>query len=88
VDGGKSAVPQLGLAKLYLKVGDKERARKRIAMAYYCDPTNSEVNQLVRQMNEIPGPTYGMVPEEQTGGTVMPAPIPVKSEASAKPEQN
>lgn len=64
VDEGRSALPQLGLAKLYLKVGDKERARKRIAMAYYCDPTNGEVVALARQMNEIPGPTYGMMPEE------------------------
>ncbi len=68
VDGGRSVQPQLGLAKLYLTVGDRERARKRIAMAYYCDPNNAEVNQLVRQMNEIPGPTYGMVPEEAGAG--------------------
>lgn len=88
VDGGRSAIPQLGLAKLYLKVGDKDRARKRIAMAYYCDPTNAEVVQVARQMNEIPGPTYGMVPEEQMGSEVMPAPAPVKSEASVKPPQN
>ncbi len=88
VDGGRSAIPQLGLAKLYLKVGDKTRARKRIAMAYYCDPSNAEVNQLVRQMNEIPGPTYGMVPEEQIGTDAMPAPAPLKTEASVKPMQN
>jgi tetratricopeptide (TPR) repeat protein len=65
VDGGKSAVPQLGLAKLYMKVGDKDRARKRLAMAYYCDPTNAEITNLAKELNEIPGPTYGVVPEEQ-----------------------
>ena len=84
VDGGKSAVPQLGLAKLYMKVGDKDRARKRLAMAYYCDPTNGEINQLARDLNDIPGPTYGVVPEEQLGGAA--APAPVKAEATAKPE--
>lgn len=88
VDGGRNVIPQLGLAKLYIKVGDRERARKRIAMAYYCDPTNAEVTQLVRQMNEIPGPTYGMIPEEQMGEPPALAPAPIKSEASVKPEQN
>lgn len=86
VDGGKSAVPQLGLAKLYMKVGDKDRARKRLAMAYYCDPTNAEISQLARDLNQIPGPTFGMVPEEQMGGAAMPA--PVKAEATAKPEEH
>ena len=85
VDGGKSAVPQLGLAKLYLKVGDKGRARKRLAMAYYCDPMNAEVNQLARDMNDIPGPTYGVPPEEQVGAA--PTPAPIKAEATAKPEE-
>jgi predicted Zn-dependent protease len=64
VDGGKSVVPQLELAKLYMKVGDKGRARKRLAMAYYCDPNNGEIRALARELDEVPGPTYGIVPEE------------------------
>jgi tetratricopeptide (TPR) repeat protein len=65
VDGGKSAIPQLGLARLYMKVGDKGRARQRIAMAYYCDPMNAEVVALTRELGEIPGPTFGVIPHEQ-----------------------
>jgi Flp pilus assembly protein TadD len=86
VDGGKSAVPQLGLAKLYMKVGDQQRARKRLAMAYYCDPNNAEINALARQINEVPGPTYGVIPEEQAGDA--PAPAPTKREATAKPDDH
>jgi tetratricopeptide (TPR) repeat protein len=67
VDGGKSVVPQLALAKLYMKVGDKDRAKRRLAMAYYLDPNNAEIAKLARDMNEIPGPTYGIAPEESGG---------------------
>jgi len=91
VDGGKSVVPQLGLAKLYMKVGDADRARKRLAMAYYLDPTNTEIAEMARELNEIPGPTYGVVPEEQMGvGRIAPQPsvqMPTHAEATAKPDQ-
>lgn len=65
VDGGKSVLPQLSLAKLYMRVGDRDRARKRLAMAYYLEPTNAEIKTLARQLSDVPGPTYGVVPEEQ-----------------------
>lgn len=73
VDGGMSAIPQLGLARLYAKVGDRARARQRIAMAYFCDPLNGEVVAVAKEMGEIPGPTFGVMPEERrmaqtTGG--------------------
>jgi predicted Zn-dependent protease len=64
VDGGRSVVPQLGLARLYKSVGDLGRARTRAAMAYYCDPTNGEVAALARELGEVPGPTFGVPPIE------------------------
>ncbi len=65
VDGGTSAIPQLGLARLYSKVGDRGRARQRIAMAYFCDPLNADVIAAAKEMGEIPGPTFGVMPEER-----------------------
>lgn len=80
VDGGKSVVPQLGLAKLYAKVGDQARARRRLAMAYAIAPQNGEVIQMIREMGEIPGPTFAITPEEQIPGgpaaETKPAPAP------------
>jgi Tfp pilus assembly protein PilF len=64
VSGGRAVEPQLGLARLYLETGDKARARKRLAMAYWLDPSNQDTVALIRQMNEVPGPTFGMPPEE------------------------
>jgi predicted Zn-dependent protease len=64
VDGGKSVVPQLGLARLYKSVGDMGRARTRTAMAYYCDPTNGEVQALAKELGEVPGPMFGVPPLE------------------------
>jgi len=67
VDEGRSVEPQLGLTKFYMGVGDRERARKRLAMAYYLEPTNAEVKNLARELGEIVGPTYGVMPEEMMG---------------------
>jgi tetratricopeptide (TPR) repeat protein len=63
VSAGASATPHLGLARLYMSIGDTERARRQAAMAYFIEPLNAEVNELVRQMGEIPGPTFGIPPE-------------------------
>lgn len=68
VDGGQSVVPQLGLAKLYAKVGDRERARRRLGMAYAIDPKNPEVLNLIREIGEIPGQTFAVTPEELIPG--------------------
>lgn len=67
VDGGVSIDPQLELAKLYLGVGDRPRALERARMAYFCDPQNGEVNAMLRDMGQIPGPALGIVPTERVG---------------------
>ncbi len=64
VDGGRSVEPQLGLAKLYAKVGDRDRARQRLGMAYAIDPNNQEVVRMIRELGEIPGPTFAVPPAE------------------------
>jgi tetratricopeptide (TPR) repeat protein len=77
VDQGHSIDPQIGLARLYLQVGDMQRARKRAAMAYWISPGNPNVIALVKQVGEIPGPTLAMVPEEWVG------PIPPEKNPTA-----
>lgn len=65
VDGGMNFEPQFELAKLYAQIGDKPRAIERARMAYFCDPQNGEVNQLLVELGQIPGPALGVVPTER-----------------------
>lgn len=64
VSGGARYEPHLGLARLYRQVGDKRRARERLAMAYFVAPNEQEVVEEVRKANEVPGPTFGVTPPE------------------------
>lgn len=68
VDGGRSVGPQLGLARLYASIGDKPRAIERARMAYFVEPQNGEVQVLIQQLGQIPGPALGIVPTEQVPG--------------------
>lgn len=65
VDGGKSIEPQLELAKMYKDVGDKTRAVERARMAYFCDPKNGEVNKLLQDLGQVPGPALALPPSER-----------------------
>lgn len=65
VDQGMRLAPQLELAKLYKSVGDRSRALERTRMAYFVDPLNGEVLQLVKEFNQIPGPALGLKPAER-----------------------
>lgn len=64
IDGGKTIEPQVALATFYASIGDKENALKRWRMALYIDPKNAEVAAKIRQLGEIPGPSYSLVPDE------------------------
>lgn len=69
LDGGMSAPPHLGLARLYLSLQpkpDTQRAVERLRMAYFVDPSNGDVIDLARKMGEIVGPTFGRLPFEAT----------------------
>lgn len=68
VDGGFSLEPQLELAKLYMRAGDRERAVQRLRMAYFIEPTNVEVVGLATQLGEIVGPSWAQTPAERLGG--------------------
>jgi cytochrome c-type biogenesis protein CcmH/NrfG len=67
IDGGKTIGPQLALADFYQQVGDKENSLKRLRMALFLDPANAEVAARIRELGEIPGPSFSIVPEEAGG---------------------
>ena len=69
IDGGMSSRPHLELARLYLKIGDRKRARERLGMAYYADPKDPEVIEEIRKSGETPGPTFAVVPPELEAST-------------------
>lgn len=65
VDRGMSVEPQVELAKLYLRAGDRARAVERLRMAYFIDPNNGEVLGLAAQAGEVVGPSWALVPAER-----------------------
>ena len=64
VDGGKTLEPQLALADFYHRIGDKQNEIKRLRMALYLDPQNADLPARFRALNEVPGPSLAMPPEE------------------------
>ena len=67
VSNGRAVDPQIGLARLYMQVGDMDRSRQCTAMAYWLEPGNPNVQILVRDVKEVPGPTLGVMPSEFSG---------------------
>lgn len=64
IDQGQTASIQLALADLYAKLGDEERALRRLRMALYLDPNNRDIAERIRGYGEIPGPSFALKPEE------------------------
>ncbi|HED52880.1 MAG TPA: tetratricopeptide repeat protein [Phycisphaerales bacterium] len=65
LDGGQSIGPQLELAELYGRFHDDANRLKRLRMALFIDPENKEVAEQIREMGEIPGPSFALVPAER-----------------------
>ena len=64
LDAGKTINPQRALADFYGSVGDRERQVRRLRMAYHIEPANAELLREIRRVGEIPGPSFGIPPEE------------------------
>jgi cytochrome c-type biogenesis protein CcmH/NrfG len=64
IDGGTTVGPQMALADFYRGIGDRENALTRLRMALHLDPENPEVAARIRELGEIPGPSYSLPPEE------------------------
>ncbi len=64
VDAGRTGSVQKTLADFYGSLGDRVHQVRRLRMAFYLDPKNQLYIDEIRRMGEIPGPSFGMVPEE------------------------
>ncbi len=64
LDAGRTSGPHLALADLYQTAGDNERAIRRLRMALYVEPGNTQIMTRLRALGEIPGPSLALQPEE------------------------
>lgn len=64
LDGGATVGPQLALADLYLAAGDRAEALRRLRMALGVDPSNEIVQQRIRALGEVPGPSFALTPDD------------------------
>jgi uncharacterized protein HemY len=64
IDEGKSASIQKELADFYGERGDKANQVRRLRMALYLDPQSPQLNDEVRRLGEIPGPSFWLPPAE------------------------
>ena len=64
-DRGQSVEMQMALVQLYRSIGSDEKALARLRMAYYLDPIDPRIQELIRGYGEVPGPTFAQVPSEQ-----------------------
>lgn len=64
LDRGRTLAPQLALADFYRRIGDKPSEIRRLRMALYLDPANSEITERLRELGEIPGPSFVLKPTE------------------------
>ena len=62
VDNGQDARPYYRAAVLLGKIGQSDEAIRRLRQAYAIDPDNEEVNALLVEYGEVPGPTLGLAP--------------------------
>ncbi len=72
LDKGRNAAPQLALCDFYSDVKDTSAAMKRLRMAYWIAPQQTEVLERCRKLNAITGPTFGVQPEEYVAPPVKP----------------
>ncbi len=64
IDQGRTASIHLALADFYQSVGDRPRSVDRLRMAYFLTPEDKTLGPRIRDLGEIPGPTFARVPTE------------------------
>jgi tetratricopeptide (TPR) repeat protein len=64
LDKGRTLAPQLALADFYRRIGDKPGEVSRLRMALYLDPGSPDINARLRELGEIPGPSFAIKPSE------------------------
>lgn len=64
IDRGRTVEPQLALAGFFESLGDISKAKERLRMALYIEPSNPEIAVRLRSLGEIPGPSLALRPPE------------------------
>lgn len=62
LDEGRSTDPYLQAAEFAEAIGDVDEAVRRLRQAYTINPRDPRVNQGLRDLGEVPGPTIGLPP--------------------------
>ena len=62
IDRGQSAAPQKALAGFYRSIGDNDAEVRRLRMMLWFDSQDAEVNARLRELGQIPGPTFALPP--------------------------
>lgn len=63
LDGGKSIKPHMELANLYRTLGDSQSELRRLRMALFIEPKNMDIQKRIRELGEVPGPSFVLQPE-------------------------
>lgn len=64
ISQGNNFEVQMALVEFYGSRGDNERAIERLRMAYFLQPENKELLKAIRDIGEIPGPSFALAPRE------------------------
>ncbi len=64
LDQGRTVGPQLRLSDFYGSIGDRTRQVRRLRMAFAIEPANPDVLQKARDLGEVIGPSFALMPEE------------------------
>ncbi|VAX40120.1 hypothetical protein MNBD_PLANCTO03-1520 [hydrothermal vent metagenome] len=62
IDGGETAEPQRALAAFYRSIGDKPAEIKRLRMLLWFDAHDAAVTSRLRELGQIPGPSFVLEP--------------------------
>ncbi len=65
VDKGQTVEAQLGMVDYHLAVRDPASATRRLRMAYFISSLDPEVQERIRLLKPVLGPTFATVPEER-----------------------
>ena len=56
--------PQMALAEMYRSLKDPEREIQRLRMALWIEPENPRIADRLRELGQVPGPTFAIPPTE------------------------
>lgn len=64
IAGASDATPYRKLANMYEQAGVKQQALDMLRAASWIEPRNSEIQEQIRRLGDVPGPTFARPPAE------------------------